>query len=209
MFHKFLCIPCSTALPTQNLYEVYLTYPPQLRITVPPIPSTGSNLDSNVHALKRTALDTLNVFPLCGMYCVANVHLCNSAIDIVIYKIMMSTHILLFTYHYTLWVYWWRKMIVLVNWCLSEGSFYDNHFRAFLPRCLRYIWNKGKTFFFNLLQWCVMGTHPSSLWLNGVLFTLLSMLENWKVLLTCLLYFVLLFMTHPAINPLPLPMAGG
>ena len=59
--------------------------------------------------------------------------------------------------------------------------FMNNHFTVFLPKCLKYILHKGKTFFFNLLQWCVMGTHPSSLQLNGVLFTLLSMLENWKV----------------------------
>ena len=43
----------------------------------------------------------------------------------------------------------------------------NNHFTVFLPKCLKYILHKGKTFFFNFLQWCVMGTHPSSLWLNG------------------------------------------
>ena len=36
------------------------------------------------------------------------------------------------------------------------------------------LWLTAAAWSFNLPQWCVMGTHPSSLQLNGVLFTLLS-----------------------------------
>ena len=79
----------------------------------------------------------------------------------------------------------------------------NNHFTVFLPKCLKYILHKGKTFFFNLLQWCVMGTHPSSLLLNGVLFTLLSMLENEKFLLTCLLSFPAVYVLSGSFPPPP------
>ena len=55
------------------------------------------------------------------------------------------------------------------------------------------LWLTAAAWSFNLPQWCVMGTHPSSLQLNGVLFTLLSMLENWKVFTNLFIIF------HPAV----------
>ena len=53
--HKVLMHSMLNSTSYTEPYEVYLTYPPPLGS--PPIPSTGSNLESNVHALKRTVVE--------------------------------------------------------------------------------------------------------------------------------------------------------
>ena len=55
MFHKVLMHSMLNSTSYTEPYEMYLTYPPPLGSS--PHPQAGSNLESNVHALKRTVVE--------------------------------------------------------------------------------------------------------------------------------------------------------